>query len=206
MSSKKRGDISSRQPTPAKRIKENISSPLSWTDAGVQALLPGGEAVVFVGNGILTVLSGEIDIGGYIASAGEQPLNLYADEQFPVLILAESAEARPPLIGSGGAVFSIERCSRQGSSIPSDEMGFSVFLPGDPQAPPFSTSIVPNAWKESAEQIVGSIDAGRRMVGTPPPAVIAICGAKKVGKSTFARYLTNRLLNIHPVVAYLDTG
>ena len=38
------------------------------------------------------------------------------------------------------------------------------------------------------------------------PAVIVVCGSKKVGKSTFCRQLVNSLLNHHPAVAFMDTG
>ncbi|GLD94566.1 hypothetical protein PINS_up003177 [Pythium insidiosum] len=34
---------------------------------------------------------------------------------------------------------------------------------------------------------------------------IVVCGGKDVGKSTFCRYLVNRLLSLHDVVAFLDT-
>ncbi len=38
----------------------------------------------------------------------------------------------------------------------------------------------------------------------PAPAMVAVCGSKNVGKSTFARLLVNSLLNAHPHVAFLD--
>ncbi|KAG0164071.1 Polynucleotide 5'-hydroxyl-kinase grc3 [Apophysomyces sp. BC1034] len=37
------------------------------------------------------------------------------------------------------------------------------------------------------------------------PAISVICGSKKVGKSTFGRYLVNRLLNTHKRVAFLES-
>ena len=38
----------------------------------------------------------------------------------------------------------------------------------------------------------------------PGPAMVAVCGSKNVGKSTFARLLVNSLLNAHPRVTFLD--
>ncbi|KAI8081711.1 uncharacterized protein BX664DRAFT_268941, partial [Halteromyces radiatus] len=37
------------------------------------------------------------------------------------------------------------------------------------------------------------------------PSISMVCGTKNVGKSTFGRYLVNRLLNVHQRVAYLET-
>ncbi|KAG0593176.1 hypothetical protein KC19_1G309000 [Ceratodon purpureus] len=59
---------------------------------------------------------------------------------------------------------------------------------------PSATSI-PRDWKEAVETITH---------GSSIP-IIAICGAKNVGKSTFARFLVNSLLNRYKEVAYLDT-
>jgi hypothetical protein len=54
---------------------------------------------------------------------------------------------------------------------------------------------LPYDWKAAVETITqGS--------GVP---VLAVCGAKNVGKSTFARFLVNSLLNRYKQVAYLDT-
>ncbi|KAI8331337.1 Pre-mRNA cleavage complex II protein Clp1-domain-containing protein [Chlamydoabsidia padenii] len=39
----------------------------------------------------------------------------------------------------------------------------------------------------------------------PVPSVSIICGTKNAGKSSFARYMVNRLLKSHQRVAYLDT-
>lgn len=61
---------------------------------------------------------------------------------------------------------------------------------------------VTNAWRATAERLEqslldpGSTAASRRVV---------VCGAKGVGKSTFCRFLVNRLLTHFPVVAFLDT-
>lgn len=83
---------------------------------------------------------------------------------------------------------------------PASRTSFSLHLADDPAAPrhlPF-----PAAWQQAAAEVAQSVAAG------PPgvPAVIAVCGSKNAGKSTFARHLVNSLLSTHPVVAFLDTG
>lgn len=58
-----------------------------------------------------------------------------------------------------------------------------------------SATSIPRDWKDAVETIT---------LGSNFP-IVAICGAKNVGKSTFARFLVNSLLNRYKEVAYLDT-
>ncbi|KAG9400643.1 Polynucleotide 5'-hydroxyl-kinase nol9 [Aphanomyces cochlioides] len=62
---------------------------------------------------------------------------------------------------------------------------------------PVKEILVPPSWTSSVASILESFGESNRKV--------LVCGAKGVGKSTFSRYLVNRLLNVHRVVAYLDT-
>ncbi|ORX46801.1 hypothetical protein DM01DRAFT_1148420 [Hesseltinella vesiculosa] len=55
----------------------------------------------------------------------------------------------------------------------------------------------------SWEQGIGRL-FDNELVRTTPP-VSFVCGTKNMGKSTFARYLVNQLLNRHRRVAYLET-
>ena len=100
-----------------------------------------------------------------------------------------------PLSGPGGAVFSIDYYH-------STESTFDITLQEDINTA--AVSDIPEVWKGAAQSIAQSIVAGRA-AGAPPPCIF-VGGPKKVGKSTFNRYLTNVLLNISPKVAYLDTG
>lgn len=61
----------------------------------------------------------------------------------------------------------------------------------------FALFDVPLEWKN----IVSSVPS--QNVSRPPP-VILVCGPRKVGKSTFGRFLVNNLLNSHPKVCYAD--
>lgn len=64
---------------------------------------------------------------------------------------------------------------------------------------------IPESWKTSADQIIrdcNNSSEGQResledeiLFKHDDPSIILICGAKGVGKSTFLRYLTNRLLS-----------
>ncbi|ETV67785.1 hypothetical protein, variant [Aphanomyces astaci] len=63
---------------------------------------------------------------------------------------------------------------------------------------PVREILIPPTWSKVAASILDSMatSANRKML---------VCGAKGVGKSTFSRYVVNRLLNVYPMVAYLDT-
>lgn len=61
---------------------------------------------------------------------------------------------------------------------------------------------VTHAWRTTADAIEASV---LETAATGPAQRIVVCGAKGVGKSTFCRYLVNRLLSHCGVVAFLDT-
>jgi hypothetical protein len=203
-SSKKRGKTSSEGPSSQKKRREiskddDPSSPFAWTPSGVQVLLPSSQRLVFIGKATLTVHSGEIDIAGSVLTARSLLTEIYTDETAPLLISVVATEGRIPLATSGSAGFSLAGAS---GSTP-ENRGFDLHIENEYHAAAHILEI-PVAWKHAAAGIAESISAGR-VVGAPPP-IIAICGTKKVGKSTFARYLSNILLNTHSSVAYLDTG
>lgn len=52
---------------------------------------------------------------------------------------------------------------------------------------------------------ITNIERAIRIQVTPSSQRIVVCGGKDVGKSTFCRFVVNRLLAIHDVVAFLDT-
>lgn len=55
-------------------------------------------------------------------------------------------------------------------------------------------------WRATADAIEASL-----LTTANPMQSIVVCGAKGVGKSTFCRYLVNRLLSHYGMVAFLDT-
>lgn len=202
MSSKKRTDGRPRGTSPSKRRKSEGNDALAWTDSGVQVLLPGGERITITGTGTVAVHSGEIDVAGHRMSASSRPLHFSVDNSSPVVITAVAAEAQVPLAGSRGAVFSISHPPNS-NTVSSASADLDVHLVGDP-GNPHSFQELPESWRQGAGELCASVDAG--LAAGAPPAVIAICGGKNVGKSSFARLLVSMLLNRHHTVAYLDTG
>ncbi|RLN98742.1 hypothetical protein BBJ28_00005347 [Nothophytophthora sp. Chile5] len=61
-------------------------------------------------------------------------------------------------------------------------------------------------WQATVDRLVANLLAGPESSGSPlGPQKIIVCGAKGVGKSTFCRYVVNRLLAHFGTVAFLDT-
>lgn len=61
--------------------------------------------------------------------------------------------------------------------------------------------MIPKEWKGIASSLQNADEDVPGEVNTP---VVLICGGKDVGKSTFARYLTNFLLNSHKEIYFLE--
>eukprot|EP00050_Salpingoeca_kvevrii_P012688 m.24193 g.24193 ORF g.24193 m.24193 type:complete len:535 (-) comp4241_c0_seq1:131-1735(-) len=62
-------------------------------------------------------------------------------------------------------------------------------------------SICPPAWAD----ILAQFGALAQAADPRAPPVLLVCGGKDVGKSTFARFAVNSLLNTHPEVLFLDS-
>ncbi|RLN48501.1 hypothetical protein BBJ29_001771 [Phytophthora kernoviae] len=67
----------------------------------------------------------------------------------------------------------------------------------------FRTVQITERWQATVDRLETSLL--KRDVGVCVPQKIVVCGGKGVGKSTFCRYLVNRLLAHFGTVAFLDT-
>lgn len=207
------------------------SVPLAWGPDGVTATLAAHQALVFAGRATLAVLSGEVSLFGGTVNAASGPVELAADERCGGTLLMEpgAAASTVPLAASGpAAVLTLTRAAGGASAGPPSTpagdstagaaaaararhvLGFQVWLASDPAAPAPPPPLPP-LWQQAAGEITASIQqqqqqqqGGVCIPGIISP-VIAVCGPKKVGKSTFARLLVNSLLSCHPCVTYLDT-
>jgi polynucleotide 5'-hydroxyl-kinase GRC3/NOL9 len=197
--------------------------------------VPCLQALLFVGRAGLTVHSGEVSAFGCSFAAANGSTEVCADDRCgPPLLLEPGAavDAAPPLAASATAVFTIARhadsnrdtsadghagtatresqpsqangCTDASSLSHSEQLGFSVWLAGTTAGAANALPRLPPLWHQAVAELEGSLAAQAAAGGGPP--VILVCGAKKVGKSTFARFLVNGLLPQHPCVAYLDTG
>lgn len=73
-----------------------------------------------------------------------------------------------------------------------------------------AATILPQAWRDAVDSIM--IESGtqitmvgkNRLSSCSYAPVVAICGARNVGKSTFARFLVNSLLNRYLLMSYIS--
>ncbi|KAH8549105.1 hypothetical protein BGW37DRAFT_503583 [Umbelopsis sp. PMI_123] len=72
------------------------------------------------------------------------------------------------------------------------------FCPILEPTPNVKTMQIPNSWTSCVNQFLAASQS------TEDPQVALICGSKRMGKSTFSRYMVNRLLENHPSVAFLE--
>jgi polynucleotide 5'-hydroxyl-kinase GRC3/NOL9 len=173
------------------------------------------------------VQSGELSVFGSLITAASGSLEVCADERCGGALLLEPGAAlgTVPLAASSTVVFTLMRCTGSGAGFGGPpatpnprqqqkdasesgsgggsrrQLGFEAWLSSDPAAPAAPPPLPP-LWQQAADEVDETL--GQLPPGMPP--VIVVCGAKKVGKSTFARFLANSLLTRHASVAYLDTG
>lgn len=102
--------------------------------------------------------------------------------------------------GSQGPPFSLHR-------LPGNQQG-PQSTPSAPAPAPAGPRpmVIPPDWEQALIKVVSAAEASICSEhGPSPPPTIVLAGPKGAGKSSLARLLVNRLLNNHPVVAYLDT-
>ena len=202
---------------------------MAWSADGVTITLPASQAVVFLGRATLTVESGEVLAFGSMLTPDTGAVEVAADDRCGGALLLEpgAAAGTVPLAASGAVVLRLARApgggaaagppatpqgtskqqpqrqqqqqqQQQGDASDSRrQLGFDAWLTCDPAAAP---PPLPPLWQQAAGEVEGSLAEGSQ------PPLIVVGGAKKVGKSTFCRYLINSLLARHGCVAYLDTG
>ncbi|KAI8064222.1 hypothetical protein BC940DRAFT_98671 [Gongronella butleri] len=109
---------------------------------------------------------------------------------------ATKLEKNLPAIKDVFSVKSRDFLAENDAAFYEDIPGFQPILTPTPEVKSCQN---PPSW----EQAVDRLTENER--GEPIASVSLICGTRNMGKSTFARYLVNRLLNGHRRVAYLET-
>lgn len=141
----------------------------------------------------------------------------------PLAIEATNAGVQVPCVGAGTASITLDSRRPGGGAVPmthgsmgadgheacsapsqhsrSFEVTQSAALADVAAASQPATAMPPDycqEWRQAAVAL-----AAEQAAAVAP--VTAVVGSKQTGKSTFARLLVNSLLNISPMVAYLDT-
>lgn len=204
-------------------------SALAWGADGVTVTLSPSQALMFLGRAVLEVQHGEVAALGAVLTPASGPVEVAADRCGGALLLEPgAAQGTVPLASPGGASFTLKRLpagsesavlpgppatpqrQQQAGSASADDAssispGFEAWLAGEPGAPPAPPPLPP-LWRQAAAEVEESLAEAAAAGGGAQPPVIVVAGAKKVGKSSFARFLLNGLLARHGCVAYLDTG
>ncbi|KAK9828014.1 hypothetical protein WJX81_000356 [Elliptochloris bilobata] len=154
--------------------------------------LPVGQVALMCGNALLAVKSGSLWVHGLLVREGSAPVRVCADARIGGALALEAApgDVQVPLLRE--AVVSFQLRPAHGSAGGS----------GSGLAAPAATPI-PAEWRQAADSIAAA-SAACASAGHPA-AVVAVCGSKGTGKSTFARLLVNALLSRGSgCVAFLD--
>ncbi|GLI68858.1 hypothetical protein VaNZ11_013403 [Volvox africanus] len=224
---RKSGGPSPAQPLKERRIDGEYPSWKDYSGYTVLQLLES-QSVLFVGEAILQVLHGAVRVAGKLVTVESPPLVLSTGGRFSLAIkivgeayvtqvpfaasqevVEVSLQSRPPLplpVRSVGTA-----ADRQGprtgqgdqedaaAAVPSTAPSpctFDLYHPTDQRAPP--SMLVSKEWAQAIEDVCSAACLG-------VPVVVAVLGAKGMGKSSLARLVANRLLDECPTVAFLDT-
>lgn len=142
----------------------------------IDVMLKKNECIVFRGSLRLIVRSGEVDTAlGFVAKEGDD-VALHSPKWTRALsvrgISAVSKIFLDSYVETDRLTFEVVKSSS------SSEMRQSFAIPSD--------------WQDAATAILADVDGERSNVRPP---FILTCGAKSVGKSTFNRYLINRIVS-----------
>ncbi|GIL43267.1 hypothetical protein Vafri_1041 [Volvox africanus] len=110
----------------------------------------------------------------------------------PVRSVGTAADRQGPRASQG-------RLEDAATAVPSaapSPCTFNLYHPTDQRAPP--SMLVSKEWAQAVEDVCSAACSGA-------PLVLAVLGAKGMGKSSLVRLVANRLLDECPAVAFLDT-
>lgn len=169
-----------------------------WENKEAIVTLEKNHRAAFVGHGIVRVEEGQVDLYGHILVPSSKPLQMGADETLLIAWSTACFDTEIPYNAEKRSVVRISSVNESNGAV-GDGASFTVSLWKEDEI-----HLVPDGWMQASDDIIASIDIGVRQ-GIDRPPIIAICGGKKVGKSSFGRYLVNKILNSYSTVFYLDT-
>ena len=152
-----------------------------------------GESVVVMGEGALVLEQGSVSLNGYLVSDEGARIPLKCDENFPICIQSGGGASNGNMVPYVSAQYAVVRLACCSSS---EGSWLRVVKLSKSQGGAF----YPVEWLEASCDIAGRIQESTG----ESTFVICVCGSKNVGKSSFCRYLVNRLLRDHTTVQYLD--
>ncbi|GLC63737.1 hypothetical protein PLESTF_000068700 [Pleodorina starrii] len=208
------------QPAKERRLEEDYPS---WRDhSGYTVLqLLDSQSVMFVGEATLQVLHGAVRVMGKLVTVESPPLVLSTGGRFSLAIsIAAEAHATQVPFSASQQVVELSLQSRPlmqppartgppaaahpqhpqqhpqqqqqqqaapGQAQAASPCTFALHRPSDPRAPASMT--VSRDWAQAVDDVCAAAASGA-------PVVLAVLGAKGMGKSSLARLITNRLLDL----------
>lgn len=166
--------------------------------AELDAHVLSGQKFYLLGQCNLKVLSGTVDVLGYRMEPHTAPLQICSPKSLSLIcVVAVSGDAVVKLTSVTNNLAGIEKMQAAFQDI----LSFSRVRPED----------ITGCWViQSPSEDLRFFEPGLRwdpIASELAPLngqVVFVCGNRKVGKSTFCRYLVNRMLNYHPQVAFFD--
>lgn len=187
-----------------KRVKRSVvdtdSNPSSKPsihrerDGAITLNLSAGGSLLFNGYGKIQVDHGVLDINGFQLTSDHPPLMLCADPDLNDYVLITALPSSEEKADAVATAVVKEMSESNMSEGPGPPLPCHVHE----AAAVRSFKSLPPQWEEAAHLLAGAVKG-------EVPLVVVVCGNKNVGKSTFGRWLVNRLLTVVSRVAYLDT-
>lgn len=160
--------------------------------------LTNGQRVYLLGQCNLKVVDGTVDVMGYRLEPQMSHLYVCSPKSFSLVCI---------LAVSNGAVVNISSVTNNLASIEKMQSSFLDILSHSRERP----EDIPGCWViQSPHEELRFFEPGQRWdaigseLAPQQRQVVFVCGNRKVGKSTFCRYLVNRMLNYHKKVAFID--
>lgn len=168
---------------------------------------PGSTPLYILGQVEFRVLEGEVSVNGRILSCSSPSWSPLFSPRSNALLAFESVNETSIIelrSLSQNGLESIQSCQTAFNNLFTPEADISHLfheaVPGCFVLKPTDTQIMPlmrvsQEWKEVVSEL---------LEGNERRPCVFVCGHRKIGKSTFSRFLLNSLLNVHPQVDLID--
>lgn len=154
-----------------------------------------------LGQANIRILEGAVSILGRVLHENDhENYPIYSPPISALLFLENfSNDSKATKIELSSLNNGLEVISCPSSHFKAEDPTFKIFEENDLDLIHFSILNIPPSWRQLAEKLTPS--SNLKSYRNP---VVITCGPRKVGKSTFGRFIANSLINNHDNVAYLD--
>jgi len=176
--------------------------------SAIVAFTPPGSEIVIIGMATVTVLEGKVEIMGCTISCMDESPSVQIcspdggwASSFTIVDVsyAEVTGDEPILVPTTGARIRIDSLSWNGPSADAASVASKTFHITQ-RTDVRSALIIAARWRSTADVVISDLkqplDAEKKDEDQlPDPSRVLVCGAKGVGKSTYVRYLLNKVIS-----------